>query len=285
MPSAPLLEVLISTKGGDGIKRIASSSHPSLPGVRYVVSWQEGNPELLPESLAVRPDFKIIYADSVGLSKNRNNALKHSEAPIVLISDDDLEYSERHLENVISAFSENPDLPVLTFRYESSDFPRLYPSTEFDLNNPPKGYFAVSFEIALNLKRIKEEMDQDVIPLFNENFGLGAMFGSGEEDLLINNLMRSGLRGKFVPRDVCIHKGPTTGIKEKYSPGFIQTQGAVVSHLRPVSWPLRLFLYALRHAADRDSPIGFFGYISQFIKGVVKAKRNRVFTVKTFSHK
>lgn len=281
MPEKPRLQILISTKG-NGIERIANLPHPQFPGVEYLVSWQLGNMDLIPEPLAERKDFRILIEDSVGLSKNRNNALKHSTADWVLISDDDLCYTERNIRNILEGFENNKDCSVLAFRYESSDYPRVYPAQEFNLRTPPKGYFSVSFEIGFNLSRLKEEMRLDVLPAFNENFGLGAIFNSGEEDLLIHNMMRHNLSGRFIPLDICRHEGPTTGIKEKTFESFIQTKGAVMSHIKPFSWPLRMAVYALRASNDKDGTVPFMKYIAAFLAGVRKARKLKVFDVPSF---
>ena len=280
---ASRLQVLISTKGIEGIERIASLPHPEIPGVQYLVSWQQGDWSMIPESLETREDFKIVLDDSVGLSRNRNNALKNAEADWVLISDDDLIYTEQHLKNVLEAFEKNPGYSILAFRYESAEYPRKYSSQEFDLKNPPKGYFTVSFEIGLNLEQIRERLNNEVIPCFNENFGLGAIFGSGEEDLFIAGLLKQNLKGKFIPVDICEHPGPTTSHKTKTSDGFIRTKGAVMYKLTPLTWPLRMILYAFRSALDKEGKINFFRYIAQFLIGVRLAKKNKVFDFKQFS--
>lgn len=283
--SAPRLQILISTKGIEGIERIDSLPHPEIPGVQYLVSWQQGDLSRLPDDLKRREDFKIVLEDSVGLSRNRNNAMKNATADWVLISDDDLIYTEEHIKNVIESFEKNPDYSVLAFRYESEDFPRKYSLEEFDLNNPPKGYFTVSFEIGLNLKQIRMQLKDDVIPLFNENFGLGSTFGSGEEDLFVANLLKHNLKGKFIPVDVCEHPGPTTSHKEKTTDGFIRTQGAVISRLKPSTWPLRMIVHAFRSSIAKDGSVNFFRYVSQFLKGVVMARKLKVFDFKPFMKK
>lgn len=285
MKYIPKLQILISTKGQDGIERIASLSHPEINGVEYIVSWQNGSRELIPPSLLKRKDFTVVLEKSVGLSKNRNNALRNSTSDWVLISDDDLIYTEENIGNVLKGFESNPDCAVLAFKYESPDYPRVYPSSEFLLINPPKGYFTVSFEVGLNLKKIREEMKADVFPAFNENFGIGAFFGSGEEDIFIHNVLKAGLKGKFLPLTICSHLGPTTSIRDKTKDSFIRTQGAVISHVKPVSWPLRMIVHALRASKNDSDRIGFFHYLFQFLKGVNLAEKNRVFDFKKFMNK
>ena len=280
-----MIEILISTMRREGIERIASLSHPEMHDVRYLVSWQCGDMSAIPQSIACRDDFKVVLEDSVGLSKNRNNALRHAEADWVLISDDDLIYTQSHLNNAIKAFENNSDCSVLAFKYESDDFPREYPEKEFNLDSPPKGYFTVSFEIGLNLKRLREELNRDVIPAFNENFGLGARFGSGEEDLFIAGLMQNRLTGRFIPVSICEHPGPTTGIKQKTVDGFIQTKGAVIYRLRPLTWPLRMILYAWRSASDKTDRIPFFHYLRNFLAGIKTARKFRVYDFNLFMKK
>ena len=269
------LQVLICTKGMEGINRIASLPHPQMKDVGYLVSWQEADMQRIPAALRSRTDFKIVPSNTLGLSKNRNNALAFADADLVLISDDDLLYTEKNLQEVIDNFYLFPDHTFLTFRFKSVDYPRSYPYYEFDMSAPPKGYFTVSMELALNLGLMHRKRLN--IPTFNENFGIGAPFGSGEEDILIKDLLRQGHKGRFIPVDVCEHPGPTTCVKNRNSDNFIQTKGAVMSYIKPFSWPLRMLLYARRESQALDSDIDFCSYVFNFLKGVRKARKLKVF--------
>ncbi len=280
LPSEPLLQVMICTYGKDGIERVAAADHPHADGVEYLVSWQKGGEADVPEAL-LRDDFKIVASDTKGLSKNRNIALSNATAPLLLVSDDDVVYTKERLQSVIDAFDSHPEADIITFRYESEGARKFYPGHEASLSRPPKGYFVSSIEIAMRRESVKDKI------WFNENFGIGGMFPSGEEDVFIRDCLDSGLNGIFLPITIARHDDPTTSGRNLMLPSRPQTKGAVFLRIHPHSWPLRMMAHAIREIplwrkGSVPSPIS---YCVNWLKGAKKAHKAKVFpTPKPMSH-
>lgn len=273
--SALLLDVLIVAYGADGLLRVAVAAHPRMPGVRYVVSWQRGDaPDdfNIPEALAGRDDFEIFPSESRGIARNRNAAFRHARAPYLLLSDDDLDYTEENLHNVIDSMQAHPECSLIAFRYTSDDAPRDYPDHSFPLDEAPKGYFVTSFEIALNRRRILQLDPEGTLLRMNEAFGIGGVFCAGEEDLLVDELIRAGHATLFIPLDVAAHPGPTTGMRRSADPEFIRCKGTVVGRTHPLSWPLRMILHA-----RRQSDFAPAEYCRLWASGYRDARRRHLF--------
>lgn len=278
--SSANLQVLICAYGKDGIERVASGQHPPIDGVEYIISWQIDVDCQLPESLK-RDDFLIFTSSTKGLSINRNIALSKATAPILLISDDDADYSAEQLKTVIDAFSQHPKTDLIAFRYASSSSCKKYPDHIFSLSNPPKGYFTSSIELAFRKDSVKGNI------WFNENFGIGAFFPSGEEDVFIKDCLDKGLKGIYIPQDIVRHDMPTTSERNLFKPSRPQTKGAIFIRLHPYSWPLRMLAHAKREIpmwrkGKVPSPIS---YCLNWLKGVVNAKRLKVFPTIDYSTK
>lgn len=278
------LQVMICTYGEEGINRIARCEHPQVKGMEYLVSWQKSDGLPVPAAL-IRDDFKIIRTDTVGLSRNRNNALAHATADILLISDDDVDYYEDGLKAIIKAFSDNPEMDIATFCYESKTSKKSYPLKSINLKNPPKGYFISSIEIAFRRGPIQNKI------WFNENFGVGALFPSGEEDIFLRDCMNLQLNGLYFPITIARHDGSTTSERNLMEASRPQTKGAVFLHTHPASWPLRMLIHALREIPlwKKGLVPNPFSYCYNWLKGVGKAKENKVFTtpihsIKYFGH-
>lgn len=256
------LQVMICTYGREGISRVADAVHPEMADVEYIVGWQlpEGDCPV-PEKLKERSDFKIFRTNTRGLSKNRNFILTQASSPILLISDDDVDYSESGLATVIESFENNPDIDVITFRYDSKGSPKEYPDFSFSLWSPPKNYYPSSIEISFRRESVQGRV------LFNEVFGIGASFPSGEEDLFLHECQKSGLKGLFIPAVICIHEGTTTSERDSADPEFIRTKGAVFSELFPFSWPLRLVTHLIRNH-KKGGGIKSTEYAKAWLKGV-----------------
>ncbi len=276
--ASTLLQVLICTYGEDGIKRVAASGHPTVPGVEYLVSWQTDGNTPIPATLD-RADFSIHTTDTKGLSANRNIALSIATAPLLLIGDDDVDYSEEGLRGVLDAFATHPDKDLLTFRYESLSHSKFYPTRQCDLSTPEKGYFVTSFEIALRKDSVRGKI------WFNENFGIGSTFPSGEEDVFIRECLDAGLKGLFIPLTINRHDGTTTSERNLMLATRPQTKGAVFLRLHPHDWSLRMIAHALREIplwkkGIAPSPLS---YCLNWIKGVKTARKKRVFPTPDYS--
>lgn len=266
------LQVMICTLGPDGISRVANASHPQVNGVEYLVSWQTDGDTPIPVKLD-RPDFNIITTQTRGLSANRNFALSHASAPFLLISDDDADYTTEGLNTVINAFHSNPDADLIAFRYDSHSSSKFYPCTPCSLAEPPKGYFISSIELAFRRDAVQRKI------WFNENFGIGAIFPSGEEDIFVRDCLDQGLAGKFLPHTIVSHEATTTSGRNLMLPSRPMTKGAIFMRLHPRQWPLRMLAHALREIRPWrkglvPSPIS---YCYNWLKGVSMARRMKVF--------
>lgn len=236
------LQVLIVAYGKRGIESVASMNHPNVEGVEYIVSWQYGHDEpSIPASLKERSDFRIFPTPTLGVATNRNLALNAADAPLVVFSDDDVSYTPQQLESVIKAFEERPDCGFLTFKYHSSEYPREYPPCEMDLAHISKGYYLTGFEMAFRLADIRRHEIQ-----FNELFGIAAPFPACEEDLFMHDVLKAGIKARFVPITIVTHEGDTTGMRRQNDPDFIRTIGAVHRIINPLTWPARMIVHALR---------------------------------------
>ncbi|MDE6696519.1 MAG: glycosyltransferase [Muribaculaceae bacterium] len=278
----PKLQVMISTYGKEGLQRVAAASHPRLEGVEYLVSFQNPDSEeaALPEKLN-REDFILITTQTKGLSINRNIALSQATADLLLIGDDDADYTEEGLKTVIDSFRDNPECDIISFRYDSVSTRKFYPKVSVSLSHPPKGYFISSIEIAMRRDSVQGKI------WFNENFGIGAKFPSGEEDVFMRDCLNRGLNGIFIPKTIVRHDGTTTSGRNYMLPSRPQTKGAIFLHLHPRQWPLRMIAHAIREIplwrkGNAPSP---FSYCFNWLKGALNAKKTHVFPTPDYSLK
>lgn len=273
------LQVLIAVYGNDGIERVVAASHPRYPGVEYIINWQNHGFSPVPEEIAERADFKVVYDDSIGLCNARNNLLRHSSAEWVLISDDDVSYRQEHLSRLLGVLEECRDYAFLTFQYETSISTKIYPTLPFDFPKAPKGYFPSSIEIVLHRRTLEILLHTLNYRLFNPNFGLnGNLFCCGEEDVLLACLTKKGFKGRYLPTSIGIHQNDTTSERIFNNREFVESKGAVMLYLKPLSWPLRMTTHAMR-ASKGGSGIKLnpFVYCRWWLSGVSKAIKHNVF--------
>lgn len=243
------LEVLTAVYGLDGIRRLAQSKRPSVDGIRYLVNIQGVTADAeLPMELQ-RPDMAVAFSPGIGVSRNRNELLDRATAPLVMMSDDDLDYTEQGLRGVIDAFREYPEADILTFRHEGDD-PELmiFPDHSFDLRKAPKSYFVTCFDIAMRRGKRSEGLR------FDERFSIGTRFPHGEEDIFMADARRMRLRARYVPLTVSHHPGLTTYPRLRVTKEYIRGKGAVFTRTRPFTWPGRMLTHALRQAGRDGMP-------------------------------
>ncbi len=263
------LEVMICTYGAAGICRVAEHSHPHVEGVRYLVGWQmpqgEEAPEVPPELM--RDDFTIYRHESAGLSKNRNYILSRASAPILLFSDDDVDYTADGLKGVIDAFDSHPDCDLLTFRYDTDVPWKKYLAEERSIWSGIRRYYPICIEIAFRREAVQERIALD------ERFGVKAPVPAGEEDVFIEDCRRAGLRGRFVPLTICRHAGSSTFEREDGLERHIPVKAAVNARIFTYTWPLRMLLHSFRDARSRRTLRFMPRYVKLWLDGVKKFRR------------
>ena len=193
-PQVPTLDILISTIA-DGLLKIPDMLLPERDGIRYVISVQQAGS--IPHSLTSRKDVTLDCTDGIGLSRNRNNAIRLSTADICLIADDDNRYLPHHLDNILKSWQENPDADILTFQAETY---------QGNLLHPYPATYVCSVEITFR----RESITGHGIS-FNEQFGLGSpLLCAGEEEVFITDARRAGLKIKFIPMTIVRTNAVTT---------------------------------------------------------------------------
>ena len=255
------LEVMICTMGSEGIGRVARMELPEVEGVSYLVSWQQPHGEVPP--VLQRSDVKIITSDDRGLSVNRNHALDAATSDVLLVADDDLRYTASQLKNVIEAMERHPDVELATFRYEGVNS-KVYPEQEMDITrNWPKNYYVTSFEIALRRESRAGQLR------FDERFGVGApLFHLGEEELLLLEARKKGIRCRYFPITITSHVGLTSGNRE-WTPGACRGMGAVIRRTFPLTCLPRIVLKAYRGCRARK--VRFLTGIWYMLEGLIRS--------------
>lgn len=255
------LEVLISTHGQDGIKRLASEGVlPVLDGVGYLISWQlpHGLPPVLPEAL-IREDVRVVASNSRGVSNNRNNCLDHAKGPVCLLSDDDLTYYPEGLKYIIEAFESRPDMDFAMFEYSGPDN-KIYPAAEYDIKKLAKNHYVTEFEVAFRLDAVRRSGVR-----FNTHFGVGNDdYQAGEGPLWVFGLIKRKLKGRFFPIKIVNHPGLTTGLDDGAVPGVLRSDGAYIAvAYRWTALPRLLLLGWRRGHRFGKSPLRCAGYAFQ----------------------
>ena len=205
-----------------------------------------------------------------GLSKSRNHALGHAAGEICLLSDDDLYYKEDIEDIVIQAFEENPSADIITFQIETPEGkPFKNYRTEPFWHTKRTIMRVASVEMAFKRNSIEENHLR-----FDENFGLGAAFPTGEENIFLSDALDQKLKILFMPLPIVIHPPESSG-RDFDNAKLIQAKGAMFERIFGLSGYGVSFLFALKkYRLSNYSLFDFYGLMTQGAKNY-RDQKNR----------
>ena len=176
-----------------------------------------------------------------GLARSRNHALDHATGEICLLSDDDLQY-EKDIEKIVTdAFEKNPAADIITFQIETSDGkPFSSYKNESFWHNKRTIMRVASVEIAFKRSSIKKSHLR-----FDEHFGLGVEFPTGEENIFLSDALDRGLKLLYIPVPIVIHPPESSG--ENYdNTKLVQAKGAMFVRIFGLKGYAISLLFALK---------------------------------------
>lgn len=190
--------------------------------------------------LDAHPGLQVTRVRSArGLSRARNEGLRHVRADIVAFPDDDCAYPDGLLGAVARRFVEQPELDGLTGRAVASDG-AADPSWERDaavLTSRNLWNRVISFTLFLRRELVER------VGAFDERLGLGSgtTWSSGEEVEYVVRALRAGARIEYDPELVVTHA------VKRYTPAELRAVG--LRDGASVGWILRRHGYGARTTA------------------------------------
>jgi glycosyltransferase involved in cell wall biosynthesis len=233
------LSILISTID-DGINNISSILLQERGDVEYIVSHQYTDLIYcdIPDAL-IRSDVQVSQISGKGLSRSRNNAIKHATGEIGIIADDDVRYEPEYFDTVIQQYKNN-QFDVICFKIKTPDGQPVYKSYPKECCRiiDFMDYTPSSIEITFRLNEIKSHEIQ-----FDERFGLGAKFTGGEESIFINDCLYEKLKVYFIPEYIVQHDFERTNSKiSTYDPLRLEKGAAVRCRINGISEIIKIIL-------------------------------------------
>lgn len=156
------------------------------------------------------PNIRVINSFERGLSKSRNLALKNSVGEIGLIADDDMAYEADFDKTILAAFEKHKEAAMISFQFlgENALPTKKYIDRERRITSLKDEPALSSVELAIRPEMLRENQ-----VWFNEYFGLGANFPSGEESLFLKEAIDKKLPVYHVPEVIGQHPRQSTGTK------------------------------------------------------------------------
>ena len=169
------------------------------------------------------PDLHIQSFTEKGLSISRNRNIKLLTESIGLITDQDVRFKPDFQNTIITAFEKSPNADIIIFQIEDEQaMPfKKYKKHSFWMNQ--RDIMKVSsIEIALRTTSIVEKE-----LLFDEDFGLGSTYPTGEEAIFLSDALKMGLKIKYIPAPIVIHPKGSSGYQFSQNKSLIRAKGAM----------------------------------------------------------
>lgn len=258
------LNILISTIN-DGIKNIEKIFLPEDNAISYIISHQiTNNKDYINEvtTLKDRQDTIYLSLDVKGLSKNRNNCLKHMDGDIVYICDDDVILVHEGILKVIEKFKNSDKIDVLRCQvktFEGQAY-KQYKPTEYKIDRLIQLTNFSSIEMTVKSSFIKENKLS-----FDENFGIGAQYPIGEDFIFITDILKKNGNIVHYPIDIVEHEAFGTGAV--LSDDIIIARGAVFRKVfGKISSVVNIY-FAIKNKKKYDAKYTFLGYTKLLFQG------------------
>ncbi len=258
------LNILISTIN-DGIKNIEKIFLPTDNRISYIISHQiTNNKDYSNEVTKLKRQQDIIYLslDVKGLSKNRNNCLKHINGDIVYICDDDISLLYESILKVIEKFKNSDNLDVLRCQvrtFEGKPYKKYNPQ-EYKIDSIMQLTNFSSIEMIVKSSFIKENHI-----FFDEDFGIGAQYQVGEDFIFIADILKKN--GNIVHYPIDIVKHGEFGTGGMLSDNVIVGRGAVFRRVfGKLSFIVNIY-FAIKNKKKYKAKYTFWEYSKLLFKG------------------
>ena len=213
-------------------------------------------------------NVKMITTPTRGVGLNRNIALMASDADVLLFADDDIVYNDDMHEGVLNAFSRLPDADVIIFGIDIVKGGAVVEKRNTEIRRL-RIWNSMRYGTCRMAVRRKALIENNIT--FNQCFGGGCEFSSGEDTLFLKACFDHGLKVYSYSYNLgaCCKDTSTwfVGHNEKY----FYDKGVLVRKLFPKSAYLMALYFAIRF--KRETELGALKRIRCMCAGVRGGKK------------
>ena len=194
-------------------------------------------------------NVKMITTPTRGVGLNRNIALMASDADVLLFADDDIVYNDDMHEGVLNAFSRLPDADVIIFGIDIVKGGAVVEKRNTEIRRL-RIWNSMRYGTCRMAVRRKALIENNIT--FNQCFGGGCEFSSGEDTLFLKACFDHGLKVYSYSYNLgaCCKDTSTwfVGHNEK----FFYDKGVLIRRLFPKSAYLMALYFAIRFKRETE---------------------------------
>lgn len=207
--------------------------------------------------------IRVLETSTSGLTKSRNIALSMAEGDILLLCDDDVIYYENYEHAILTEFENNPSADIMVFNIERIN----YKGKGSRITRRGRAPFYRSYgsvRIAFRRKSVQGKLE------FNELFGSGSVYSSGEETIFLNEARKQGLKIYESPQVIAQVDFSESSWFKGFDHKFFFDRGALLREAYPKTYPLLQFYYVQKKFRDEMSMLEIIRAIEEGKKDYIK---------------
>jgi len=216
----------------------------------------------------INKQVKIIEMKEKGLSKSRNSFLLNNLSGICILSDDDVLYEDDLKVNIQKAYKKYPDADIITFQAKTPEdgYFKNYSSIPFEHTQRTVAKVS-SIEVTFKAKSIRDSKI-----LFDERFGLGSTYKTGEEYIFLSDCLKKGLKVVYYPLPISIHPIESSG--KVFSEEMFIAKGAVFYRVFSNLSYIISFLFAVKKHPLYKEKLSFTKACKSILIGINQIKKD-----------
>ena len=265
MKSDKITVGILITTTNQGIKRVKEELLPQLSSAdEIIISHQIFDEKTKPEKNLTKGNIRYFHLKEKGLSKNRNNALKHSKSDICHICDDDLNYKKDFCKIIKKNYQKFKSYDVITFQAVDENNKWHYYKSKDKKHNFYSILKLSSWGVTFKRKSVLRENIK-----FDEDYGLGAKWCIGEENIFLKDCLDKGLKLRHCNKVVVSHG--------KESSGFIYRDELIYSRIKAfkrmygfLGEVFAVLYFSIFHHKLYKKKYSFFKFFKMSLEGMLK---------------
>ncbi len=171
------------------------------------------------------PAYVFIQQFAKGTGKSRNCALDIAKGELLYICDDDVTLKDNFATSVINAAYKHKDADIYTFMIENTEGL----SYKKYFRNIRRHTLKTTARVSNVEMVIRKKFSDSSGVRFDERFGLGTIFNTGEEFVFLADALKKNARILFIPEYIVVHPQESSG--KRYSAELIRAKGAMIARV------------------------------------------------------
>ena len=182
------IQVLVTTMNSDANTKICEMN---LCNANVIVANQNGCNSYKEWKQGKEKTVKVISTNTIGVSINRNIAISHSDADIVVFSDDDQVFLNDFEAIVSEEFQNHPKAEAIKFYCESTN--KEKPLSFARPKSFKKANLRIIMSAGVPALAVKRSILEENNFLFSEKMGPGKHYFLGEDSVFLKQLMDANI--------------------------------------------------------------------------------------------